>query len=451
MRSSSLVAAVILCALAAPAAQSTPENASPRLTALETWLAAVAQHRPGTLDEPIRRVNAWNQQQFRQIWIDVSTIVSLVREPGITLFYIDEPARGDAGLARQVSPLATTRSTQVLYTLGELKRLRELAAEISAKRKPGAENDILTRGAMLHADIEILTPLGSRPSGDRSRSGSAGTILFANDGRQVGLSTTISHWDMGRRLLDRVRSIESPTRRTAPDPGRDATVRQWYVASSAFMLHIRQIEPEHFARGLELFREDPEVLFLAASAHEVLSGIRTQSALRTMQGPRDVTFAVLTEGGELRLAEQLYRRALERNPALVEARIRLGQVLGRRGRHEEAVNVLRQGQASGEDLLQYYAHLFLGREFEALQNGPEARRSYERAAMLYPTAQSPMLGLSRVADRAGDRAAARAAVQRMLALPGAGELSDPWWVYDHAQARNVDQLLEALRQRFPDR
>jgi tetratricopeptide (TPR) repeat protein len=168
-----------------------------------------------------------------------------------------------------------------------------------------------------------------------------------------------------------------------------------------------------------------------------------------MKVPQGVTFDVQSVSAELRRAEQLYKRALERDPALVEARIRLGRVLGLRGRHEEAIDQLRQGQSAGEPVLRYYAHLFLGGEFEALGNGTEARRSYEQAAILAPTAQSPLLGLSRVADRAGDRAAARELVGRVLKLPvGDLEYNDPWWVYEVAHARNVDQLFEDLRRRF---
>ena len=198
-----------------------------------------------------------------------------------------------------------------------------------------------------------------------------------------------------------------------------------------------------------MFPNDPDLLFQAAAVHEAVAGVRTQAALRTMKVPMGVTFDVQSEGAELRRAEQLYKRALERNPAMVEARIRLGRVLGLRGRHQEAIDQLRQGQSAQEPLLQYYAHLFLGAEYEALGNGSEARRSYEQAAAVAPTAQSPLLGLSRVADRAGDRAAAREAVARVLELPvDDSDEADPWWVYEVAHARNVDQLLEDLRRRF---
>jgi tetratricopeptide (TPR) repeat protein len=174
-----------------------------------------------------------------------------------------------------------------------------------------------------------------------------------------------------------------------------------------------------------------------------------RSVLRSMKGQSAVTFDIDDESAELWRAERLYQRVLERNPKFTEASIRLGRVLGLRGRHDEAVEQLTQGLSAVEPVLQYYANLFLGGEFEALGNGEEARRSYERAAALAPTAQSPLFGLSRVADVAGDRAGAREAIALVLKLPASDvERTDPWWVYELAQGRHVDRLLAELRQRF---
>jgi hypothetical protein len=421
---------------------------APRISRLERWLSAIASHKPGAVDEGLRLVSTWSQEELRLIWVDVSTIVSLIREPDVMLFFVTEPSRA-GGAPRQVSPLATSRSTQVLYTVGELRRLRAIASKVSPEAKPGPENDILKRGAMLHLDIEILTSLETRARANPDRPGPGGSTVFMDDGQQLGLAGLVSHWNMGRRLLDRVRPVGSTRLKTVPDPGADETVRLWYLVGCAYMLRTRLIEPSQFSRALELFPADPDVLFLAASAHESFAGVRTQAAMRSLKAPRDVTFDVQDEGAELRRAEQLYRRALERNPKLVEARIRLGRVLALRGRHGEAIEQLRQGQSATEAVLQYYAHLFLGGEFEALGNGVEARQSYERAAALQPTAQSPLFGLSRLADQAGDRAVARETIARVLKLPPNDyERADPWWVYEIVQARAVDGLLANLRQRI---
>ena len=453
-RNSVLLAGGLVLALASSAAAqqlSQGDEVTPRISRFERWLSAVALHRPGAVDEQVRLVNTWNQEQLRQIWMDASTIVSLVRDPDVLLFYVNEQSGsgGPGQQGRRISPLATTRSTQVLYTAGELRRLRALAKQVSPAGRPGPENNILKRGAMLHADIAILTPVGSRGAGSDVRPGPGGLTLFMNDGQQTGLQGLVNHWNMGRRLLDRIRPVDTKNGlTTVPNPTGDEDVRRWYLVGCAYMTRVRNIELSHFTRALELFPDDPDVLFFAASAHEAFAGVRTQSVMRSIKVPRDVSFGVQDEDAELRLAEQLYKRTIERNPNHLEARIRLGRVLGLRGRHKEAVDLLRHGQVATEPVLQYYAHLFLGGEFEALGNGTEARQSYERAAALAPTAQSPLFGLSRLADQAGDRGSARELIARVFALPADDELADPWWVYEIVQARSVDDLLADLQQRI---
>ena len=444
------VLSLALSSSAAGQQTSQGEEVSPRITRLERWLSAIASHRPGAVDDSVRLINSWNQEQLRLVWVDVSSIVSLVREPDIQLFYVSEPQTRSTGPTRPVSPLATNRSTQVLYTVGELRRLRAIAKTVSPTSKAGPENDILKRGAMLHADIAIMTPVDNRGGASDTRPGPGGLMLFMNDGQQLGLQEVVSHWNMGRRLLDRVRPVDTKDgMKTVPNPAGDEDVRRWYVVGCAYMTRVKNIEPSHFTRALELFPNDPEVLFFAASAHETFAGVRTQAVMRSMRVPRGVSFEVEDEDAELRRAEQLYKRAIERNPNHLEARIRLGRVLGLRGRHKEAVDQLRQGQVATEPVLQYYAHLFLGGEFEALGNGAEARQSYERAAALAPTAQSPLFGLSRLADQAGDRGGARELIARVFAL-GAGDEGrvDPWWVYEIVQARSLDRLLADLHQRI---
>ena len=451
-RHSVLLGALLSLALSSSVAgqqTSQGDEVNPRISRLEQWLAAIATHRPGALDEPVLLVNEWNQEQLRQIWIDVSTIVSLVREPDISLFYISEPTprNGLGQQGRQLSSLATSRSTQVLYTLGELRRLRALAKRVSPTGERGPENDVLKRGALLHADIAILTPPASRGAGSDGRPGPGGLMLFMNDGQQIALQGLVSHWNMGRRLLDRVRPPGSTKGlRMAPDPAADDFVRRWYVAGGAYMTRIRNIEAAHFIRALELFPNDPEMLFFAATAHESFAGVRTQSVMHALKVPRGVSFDVGDADSELRLAEHLYERVLDRDPKFLEARIRLGRVLGLRGHHQEAIEHLRQGSSLPEPLLQYYAHLFLGREFEMLGNDAEARQSYERAARLAPMAQSPLFALSRLAEQRGDRQAARETAARVFELPTSDfERSDPWWFYELVQARAVDAMLDDLR------
>jgi tetratricopeptide (TPR) repeat protein len=130
-----------------------------------------------------------------------------------------------------------------------------------------------------------------------------------------------------------------------------------------------------------------------------------------------------------------------------EAHLRLGRVLGLLGRHAEALAELRQAEPllTGDEL-QYYAALFAGAEEEALDRLDAARERYQRASSLFPLAQSPFLALSELAHRRGDRAGAAAAMQKVFELPAAldGERDDPWWRYHIVQARNAEELLDAV-------
>ena len=102
-RHSLLLGAALSLALSSSAAgqqTSQRDEVSPRITRLEQWLSATTSHRPGAIDDSVRLVNTWNQEQLRLVWIDVTSIVSLVREPDVRLFFISEPQARSAGPTR---------------------------------------------------------------------------------------------------------------------------------------------------------------------------------------------------------------------------------------------------------------------------------------------------------------------------------------------------------------
>jgi len=409
-----------------------------RMERLDAWLAAVEQHEPGLLDDSVAEIGGWGAGDLQWVSRDVSSLVSLVRDPGVLIFFAPSDPPGSSNSVSPAQQAARGRPAQVLYSGQELRHLRELAVTLGGPTE-GRENRILRRGAMLHADIELMAPPEMRARS--SSSGPQRFLLRMNDGRAAGLEVVVNHWELARGFLDRVSIVEKPGgQRRGPEA--DPTVRLWYVATSARLQAAGELDPAHFGRALRLFPNDPEVLFFNATYHETLAGARRQAAMRG--APREVSLGIGSRGEELGQAERLYKRSLDANQGFDEARLRYGRVLGQRGRHAEAVTELEKVTAK-EPLLDYYKSLFLGGELEALGKNDEATRAYERATTIMPRAQSARVGLSRVTS-GSDRLLARDALTSLVALPETDDRDDPWWVYEAVQGRDADARLEALHQ-----
>jgi tetratricopeptide (TPR) repeat protein len=352
------------------------------------WVAAVLSHRPGELDAAVEEIAGWDAGVVRELPIELLSVRRLMRDPRTRNFLV---------------PSATTIPRQLIYSDSERESLR--AAALSANRAGYRDDDLALRGVLLHTDIATI---GS----------TAGMVLRFSDGRGVGLERNVDHWQMARALAN---SVESSA-------GRGPDVALWYRATLALM----------------------EASDRWSVTHEALEAARVQASLAGARMPSDTTFHVQSPHDELRLAEALLKRALDRQPAFVEARIRYGRVLTLLDRPDDAVKELRRAtDAAGDPVLGYFAQLFLGAASEAANRRDEARRAYERAAALAPQAQSPRLSLSQLAARAGDRRAAMRALEPMLEQgSGVDDRSDPWWVYATSQGRAADALMIEARKRL---
>jgi tetratricopeptide (TPR) repeat protein len=434
-----------------------------RLARLERWLKAVARHTPGVDDEALADVAAWPNANLGELWIDANVLVQMMR--------------GHRSGRFDVPFLGQRTATQIRYTKAQLDRLnvlacaaggllvereciatqaaddldpefRQLAALARAARLSGDNNYILRRGALLHSDVAMLAPTAiAAPVSPPSSAGPQRFRMEISDGREVDFYQSAVHWEIARMLLDFVRPRDSD--RAAP--GRDEMVRQWYRATAAWMQLREDHDRLHLDRARDLFPSDPDILFLSGCQRETFAGPPIQTAVRSAVLPTGVTMDVGSDRSELRQAETLFRRTLEIKPGHAEARMRYGRVLGGLGRHAEAAVELRRAvEALTETQLLYYAALFLGAEEGALGNREAARAAYERAAELSPKAQSPLLAISQLARRFGDRPAALRAMDRLFALPvdDRNEHDDPWWSYYVAQARYADDLLETMQQPF---
>jgi tetratricopeptide (TPR) repeat protein len=308
-----------------------------------------------------------------------------------------------------------------VWTGVELDRVVTLAKQ-HARSLPGSRrdeaNDVLLRGAALHADIARLIP-------DEMvrRSPKQDAIFVVRDGREHGRRYMSIHWGLGRSLLDAV----------APEPAAHPGVRRWYQDTSNDLLRLRSLSEAavHLPRARHLFPSDSALLFLSGILHERFASPSLQAAATAITGDARGTPAVSSARTELSRAERFFRDTLALQPNHLEARIRHGRVLGLLGRHSQAAEALRgaiRSSATGEFL--YMAELFLGSEEEALGHSAAARAAFERAAVLYPRAQSPRLALSQLARRAGDRAGAQRQLRILAELPeDEAQREDPWWNY----------------------
>jgi tetratricopeptide (TPR) repeat protein len=153
--------------------------------------------------------------------------------------------------------------------------------------------------------------------------------------------------------------------------------------------------------------------------------------------------------------ERRWRRLLERAIAAFgdaaraselsqEAHLRIGHiraVLGDPARARSELEPL-----TGQDRalpVQYLALLTLGAVDEAEGRRDAAEARYRDAMTRFPTAQAPMLALSRLHDEAGDTRAAREWMERSFALPADGRV-DPWWSY-FSPFIDLDALVTSLR------
>ena len=65
--------------LALPAGQNRPDSTN-RITELQEWLAAVAQHTPGRVDESVSGMRSWGRESLQNVRDDLAAIRLLLCE-----------------------------------------------------------------------------------------------------------------------------------------------------------------------------------------------------------------------------------------------------------------------------------------------------------------------------------------------------------------------------------
>jgi tetratricopeptide (TPR) repeat protein len=365
---------------------------------INQWSNASAAHMPGKPDVPAVTIGSWPANDLEPVLKHIHKLAS-------------QPA---ASLKRNLSR-------------GQVRRMLGLTEQ---EAQAGDLSRLLKQGALLHTDIALLELATGAPADSKELLG-----LFA-DGRLISGSQN-SHWKFARELVDLV-----------PFPAQDPLVLQWYVATTAYMQSRR--DRGHSGRNLkpalEIFPDDAHLNFYAGVLHEIYASPASQN--RTLPPGWEISYG--SEEKELKSARKFLQKAVEADPSFMEAHLRYGRVLGLLGDHKQAAAELQLATASISDpQLIYYASLYLGCELEALGQSHEAREQYERAARLYPTAQSPLLALSHLAHRSNDVNGAVSLLQRVFAFTVKDIWKDdPLWNYDVAHVRNASELIAKMYTMF---
>ncbi len=409
-----------------PADAGHESGSASRLDRLRTWMAVVESHTPGRIDAPLENAARSTRLDLLSLRVDLSVLYLLVDKPSLRRVQFvpsDELRR----LLAEASPVPLV----LVFNEQVLNQMRPIAQRVRAAG-PGS---IAKRGVVLHTDLVTLgledTEIIAAPRRGRSDRGR----VFLDDGRLAAVSHSPVHWDIARFLTTRIPGAA----------GAQEWITAWYRATVAFMQREQQYGSDQLRHALQTAGSDPPLLLLAGGEHEALASRPVQAFVRETVRSAKMTLPVESADRELAEAQQLFSRALDRDPGLVEARVRLGRILALRGRGAEAMRHLRQASVTPtEPLIAFYAFLFLGSELVTQGDYAAARAAYLQAVERFPQAQSANLALAELAWRFGQRDEME--MRMKIALNAPDEASDPWSTYHSAHGRGAAVLLQQIRE-----
>jgi tetratricopeptide (TPR) repeat protein len=235
------------------------------------------------------------------------------------------------------------------------------------------------------------------------------------------------HIAIGRALLKQV---------TPSDLHRDWLLLLAYARQSEGFAGLA-LEP--FAECTRLYPNAAEAWLGAGTAHEYTAYPDGFGGTQVPVPPREAA----------QEAERCYREAVRLDPTLTEARLRLGRVLQRTGRPEEAEQEFSNAVETSRDAyLTALTHLFWGQLQEARGSVTEATQHYRAALDADRACQPAALALSHLLRNSGHaREAAETLASELRATEG-GKRS-PWLEYHLGLGRRYRPALAALRQGLP--
>jgi tetratricopeptide (TPR) repeat protein len=237
----------------------------------------------------------------------------------------------------------------------------------------------------------------------------------------------------------------------------------WTLQTYRMFLALQQ----HLDRVRDQFPDDVMVRLALGSLEEVRA---TAGEVSDDKPPDGRMMAVLLAEWRRNLqrthwerAAEHYRAVLKADPALVEARVRLGRVLRLRGQLKEARQELEAAAASANEsapvpmpafgppmVMPYLSELFLAEVIEeegGAGAAAEALTRYQDIVRRWPSCQSGLLALSRAYEARGEREAALNALQPIAREQGKRWCVDPWWSYELGQGWRFGTFVRNLRAR----
>ena len=434
-----LLVAVAVCLSAPMVSAQKPATVRPLQAFEETseWFRLATAHEPGRVDAPLRAVADWPLVKILRVRHDMRLLARLMRVA----------AGGETSAS--ASPDYTLKLSSLTLRVDDVFPLIGLPNVVGLRNDPRAFASptgvarrqiavVMAKAAMFHTDL-MLAATGELKLGGTGRLPSLAQAQATRiiDGEATQTISTGAYWEIARLAMDQV----------AITPSGGDYARKWYYATTEFLLSRREYDSSlpHTEHGQRTLPHDGRVAFYLGVVLENLAAPRVQVAVGdTYQ------MAWLDPKPTLLLrATEAFRAALELDPSLIEASLRLAHVLEEADRYDDAVVLLERIETALESPeLRYHAALFLGRAHEVRDRVEAARAAYTRARALFPAAQSPHLALARLAWLEADTPGATASVR---ALPEHSQPTtniDPWWVYDILPAATMPERVAAARQAF---
>ena len=300
----------------------------------------------------------------------------------------------------------------------------ELVALRSLMRKMGGRlpEDQLRAAVMLHTDREAYERLQAP---------------VVESVRECGI---MKHGGYARSLVGLL-AVQT-------DASRDFA-RRWLTAmalSSQWDLCLDDVQ-RWTHEGLKWFPKDAQMRLIQGTAGETSAALTPPPALYTNPNSRsDGLNALARRRQELSEARRDLEAALALAPDLHEARLRLGRVLWRMEKPQEARDTLLPLLDSGaEPWILYLAHLFLGRVHEDGGDLAAATERYRAALAIDPTAQAAAVALSEASLAAGEGDEARDLIGQAVRHAPRGQPRDAYMSYHLGRSNLAEGMLESLR------